>query len=173
MPMTDTDRLATPADLADVLRRLTSILRGVEALPGPAQQRFWEDLRVPADDLRVDADVSLRTVTMLYNILATMCGPRLNELLTGDAKEYYERMLAEMQTMQRHPWEAFLDQKFEETKGAGLAASVTLAIVGKIGRGTVKRADADGKLLVLTDTGRDRYFASKDILVLEFEKTPA
>lgn len=48
MQMTDTDRLATPTDLAVTLKRLTTILREAEALPSAAQQRFWDDLHMPA-----------------------------------------------------------------------------------------------------------------------------
>lgn len=177
MPMTDTDRLSTPSDLVDTLKRLTTILREVEALPEIAQQRFWDDLHMPAEDLHIGADVGLRTVTVLYNILNVMCGPRLAELVNGEVKEYYERMLAEMQTMQHREWEAFLDQKFEAAKGTdhegSIAVTVAIHTVRDIGRGLLSRVDSAPKLLKLTSAeGKERYFASKDIIMMEFEKSP-
>ena len=168
--MTDTDRLSTPSDLTDTLKRLTTILREVEALPDPAQQRFWDDLHVPVHDLQIATDVGLRTVSVLYNLLNVMCGPRLAELVNGETKEYYERMLTEMQTMQEREWDAFLDQKFETAK----SIMVTLAIhrLRDIGRGLLSRVEGAPKLLKLTtDDGRERYFTSKDIVTLEFDKT--
>jgi len=175
--MTDTDRLATPADLVDTLKRLTTILRETEALPSAAQQHFWDDLHMPAGDLRIGADVSLRTATVLYNILSTMCGPRLTELLNGEVKEYYDRMLAEMQTMQEREWDALLDQKFEAAKGTdhegSLAVIVAIHALKEIG-GLLSRVDGAPKLLKLADTeGRERYFASKDIVTLEFKEPKA
>lgn len=174
MAMTDTDHLSTPADLAGVLARLTAILRDVEALPAAAQQRFWDDVDMPVEDLRIDADVSLRTVTVVYNVLSTMCGPRLVELVSGDAKEYYESMIAQMKEAMHREWDAFLDQKFEETKGTdhegSVSASVTIHTAKDIGRGLLRRIDGGAKLLVLTDAeGRERYFASKDIIMMEFK----
>jgi hypothetical protein len=174
MPMTDTDRLATPADLMDVLRRLTLIMRNVEALPATAQQHFWDDLQMPVEDLRIDADVSLRTVTVFYNLLVTMCGPRLTELVNGDAKEYYESIISQMKEATHREWDAFLDQKFEETKGTdhegSVFASVTIHTAKNLGRGLLRRIDGDPRLLKLTDAeGRERYFASKDIVMMEFE----
>jgi hypothetical protein len=178
MPMTDTDRLSTPADLVDVLGRLTTILRDVEALPATAQQSFWDDLHMPAEDLRIDADVGIRTVSVLYNILVTMCGPRLTELVNGDAKEYYESIIAQMKEVTHREWDAFLDQKFEEAKGTDHEGSVTGAVTihtaKDLGRGLLRRVDGGLKLLKLTSEtdGRERYFASKDIIMMEFEKTP-
>jgi hypothetical protein len=178
MPMTDTDRLSTPADLMDILKRLTTILRDVEALPATAQQHFWDDIHMPVEDLRIDADVSLRTVTVLYNILVTMCGPRLTELVNGDAKEYYESIICQMKEATHREWDAFLDQKFEETKGTDhegiVFASVTIHTAKDLGRGFLSRIDGDPRLLKLTDAeGRERYFASKDIIMMEFEKASA
>jgi hypothetical protein len=175
MPMTDTDRLATPSDLGDTLKRLTTILREVEALPEPAQQRFWDELRVPAEDLRI-ADAGMRTVAVLYNIMSAMGGPRLAELVNGEVKEYYERMLAEMQTMQHHEWEVFLDQKFEASKGTEhegrIEVTVAIHTVRDLGRGFLSRVDGAPKLLKLTSTeGKERYFASKDIIMMEFGNT--
>jgi hypothetical protein len=169
MPMTDTDRLSTPSDLMDTLKRLTTILREVEALPDPAQQRFWDDLHVPIDDLHIATDVGLRTVSVLYNLLNVMCGPRLAELVNGEAKEYYERMLTEMQTMQHQAWDALLDQKFETAESVMVTAAIHT--LRDIGRGLMSRVEGAPKLLKLTtDDGRERYFASKDIVTLEFEK---
>lgn len=175
MPMTDTDRLATPSDLVDILKRLTTILREVEARPETAQQRFWDDLHMPAEDLRIGAEVGLRTVTVLYNILNVMCGPRLAELVNGEVKEYYERMLTEMQMMQPREWEGFLDQKFEAAKGTehegSLAVTVAIHSVRDIGRGCLSRVDSAPKLLKLVHAdGKKRYFAIKDIVMLEFDK---
>ncbi|HSX23245.1 MAG TPA: hypothetical protein VLE97_10780 [Gaiellaceae bacterium] len=175
--MTDTDRLSTPADLVEALKRLTTIMREIEALPDAAQKRFWEELRIPATDLRIGADVSLHTANVLYNILSTMCGPRLAEMLNGEVKEYYDRMLAEMQTMQEREWDALLDQKFAATKGTDHEGSVAVAEVAvhtlrEIGGGRLRRVDGAPKLLMLTDEkGRERYFPSKDIIALEFEKS--
>lgn len=173
MPMTDTDRLSTPADLADTLTRLTTILREVEALPDPAQQRFWDDLHIPVDDLRIAVDVSIRTATVVYHLLSTMCGQRLAELLNGETKEYYNRMLAEMQTMQEREWDALLDQKFAATKGTdhegSLAVAVAIHTLPDIGRGLLSRVEGVPKILKLTSVeGRERFFASKDIGTLEF-----
>lgn len=176
--MTDTDRLSTPSDLVDTLKRLTTILREVEALPETAQQRFWDDLHMSAEDARIGADVSIRTTTVLYNLLNVMCGPRLAELVNGEVKEYYERMLTEMQTMQHHEWEALLDQKFEAIKGTAhegsLAVTVAIHSVKDSNRGLLSRVDGAPKLLKLTsDEGKERYFAIKHIAMLEFVKTPS
>jgi hypothetical protein len=169
MPMTDTDRLSTPSDLGDTLKRLTTILREVEALPETAQQRFWDDLRVPVEDLHIATEVGMHTVSVVYNLLTVMCGPRLAELVSGESKEYYERMLTEMQTMQQREWDAFLDQKFATTKSITVTASIHT--LHDIGRGILSRVEGAPKLLKFTtDDGRERYFASKDIVMLEFEK---
>ena len=168
--MTDTDRLSTPSDLTDTLKRLTTILREVEALPDPAQQRFWDDLHVPVDDLRIGHDVGFRTVSVLFNLLNVMCGPRLAELVNGETKEYYERMLTEMQTMQQREWDAFLDQKFETDKSIMVTAAIHT--LRDIGRGLLSRVEGAPKLLKLTAVdGSERYFASKDLVMLEFDKT--
>lgn len=177
--MTDTDRLSTPADLVSTLTRLGRILRDVEALPDTAQERFWDDLHMPAADLHIGANVSLRTVTVVCNILSTMCGPRLAELLNGEVKDYYERMLAEMQTMQEREWDELLEKKLEESKGTAHEGSIRVAAIAihslnDIGRGLLSRVDGAPKLLKLTDAeGRERYFASKVIVALEFEKLSA
>ena len=178
MPMTDTDRLSTPVDLVGALSRLTLILRDVEALPTTAQQHFWNDLHLSVEDLRIDADVSLRTVTVLYNILLAMCGPRLTELVNGEVKEYYESMIAQMKEATHREWDGFLDQKFEATKDTdhdgSLAVSLTLHTVKDIARGLLRRVNGNPRLLMLTDAeGRERYFASKDIITMEFDKGSA
>ena len=178
MPMTDTDRLSTPVDLAGALSRLTLILRDVEALPATAQQHFWNDLHLSVEDLRIDADVSLRTVTVLYNILLAMCGPRLTELVNGEVKEYYESMIAQMKEATHREWDGFLDQKFEATKATdhegSLAVSLSLHTIKDSARGLLRRVDGNPRLLMLTDAeGRERYFASKDIITMEFDKVSA
>lgn len=106
-----------------------------------------------------------------------MCGPRLTELLNGEVKEYYDRMLAEMQTMQEREWDALLDQKFAATKGTDhegtLAVTVAIHTRKDIG-GLLSRVDGAPKLLKLTDVeGKERYFASKDIVMLEFMESKA
>ena len=123
-------------------------------------------------------DVSLRTATVVYNLLSTMCGARLTELLNGESKEYYDRMLAEMQTMQEREWDALLDQKFAATKGTdhegSLAVTVAIHTLQDIGRGLLSRVEGVPKILKLTNAeGRELYFASKDIVTLEFEKLSA
>lgn len=167
--MTDTDHLSTPIDMVTVLLRLAKIMRDVEALPDNAQQRFWEDTLhslngLPIEDLRLDAGVSKRSVSALYNLLVGMCGPQLVEMVNGDVKAYYEGLLTQMKTMMDCEWDVFLDQH----KGA--AVSVALRSTNNIiGKGTLKRV-ADSKILKLTDDdGEERYFSSKDIVMLKLE----
>lgn len=169
MPMTDTDRLATPADMADVLRRLMKILLDLETLPESAQDRFWEDDRhIALEDLRIDP-ISMRSVTVLHNILVTMCGPRFAEMVNGEVKDYYERMLAQVKEGMTREWDVFLDQKFDETLGTDHEGSITaraaLATIGSIGAGSLSRVS---KIFKLTDVnGVERYFSSKDIIMME------
>jgi hypothetical protein len=191
MQMTDTDRLSTPADMVDLLKRLPAIIRDVEALPDNAQQGFWEDVdhslqAIPAEDLRLNETVSLRSVHALYNILSAICGPRLAEMVNGEAKEYYERLLTQMQEMtQRPPWEVFLDQKFDETKGTAHEGSlavtmVVLASIKNIGSGVLRRVGCDSKLLTLSiatvvndsEVTKERYFTTRDIIMMELAQSP-
>ncbi len=178
--MTDTDHLSTPADLRNVLKQLTTILREIETLPEPAQQRFWDDLHMPAEELQLGAQVSLSTVTVMYNVLRAMCGARLTEMVNGEAKEYLDRMLAEMQSMQNSEWDDLLDQKFkaevpegtEPTEGAEqpLAVSMTLrAVQNNLGQGLLSRVPDSSLLKLKGADGRERYFSSKDIVLLQFE----
>jgi hypothetical protein len=191
MPMTDTDHLSTPTDMVKLLKLLPTIMRDVEALPEGAQQRFWEDVdsslqAIPVEDLRLNDAVSLRSVRVIYSILSTICGPRLAELVNGEAKEYYERLLTQMQEMtQRPPWEVFLDQKFDETKGTthegSLAVTmVVLASIKNIGSGVLRRVGCDSKLLTLSiatvvngsEVTKERYFTTRDIIMMELAQSP-
>jgi len=181
--MTDTDRLSTPNDMVDLLKRLTTVVRDIEAVPDNAQQRFWDEVdhslrETPAEDLRLDDAVSMRTVHMLYNILSTICGPQLAEMVNGATKEYYESIISQMKEVTHRPWDAFLDQKFDGTKGTeheGCLAvdAVSLHTTDNIGRGLLRYVAGDSKLLMLTtDLGRERYFSSKDIIMMEFDRSP-
>ena len=183
MPMTDTDRLSTPADMAELLKRLSKIMRDIEALPDSAQQRFWEDTSHKletgsTEDLRLN-DVGMRTVTTFYNILVWMCGPKLAEMVNGETKEYYERLLSQMKVATHCEWDAFLNQLFDETKGTdhegSITATVALRTINSLGCGTLRRVDSESSLLKLTDmrpdTDKERYFSSKDILTVEIART--
>jgi len=182
MTMTDADHLSTPVDMVELLKRLTKIMRDVETLPDVAQQRFWDDTEhhlqeTPAEDIRL-ANVGARSVTVLYSILVSMCGPKLNEMVNGATKEYYEGLVSQMKAMASCEWDLFLDQKFDETKGTdhegSIIASVTLRTVGAVVWGTLRRVDGDSSLLKLTtDDDREHYFLSKDILKVEITKPPA
>lgn len=174
--MTDTDHLSTPADMATVLARLAAILRDVEGLPANAQQRFWNDLQVPAEDIKIGPDVSLLTTQVLYNILATMCGPRLAELTNGATKDYYDKLMEEMRTMAHREgeWDTFLDTEFDQHKGLSseghVAASVTLHGPKDLGHGKLKLVPDAPQLLALVDSeGRERYFARSSILMLNID----
>jgi hypothetical protein len=185
MTITDTDHLSTPADMVEIVKRLAKFMRDVETLPDNAQQRFWDDTEhsletITSEDLRLDGAISARSVSVLYNILVAMCGPRLSEMVNGATKEYYESLITQMKEMAEREWDAFLDQKFEETKGTGhegcITTSLALRTLNNIGRGTLKRVDGSSKLLKLTDEGpcRDgeleRYFSSRDIIMMEFTR---
>lgn len=181
--MTDTDRLSTPNDMTELLKHLTTIVRDVEAVPDNAQQSFWDEVdhslrETPAEELRLDDAVSMRTVHMLYGILSTICGPQLAEMVNGATKEYYESIIAQMKEVTHRPWDAFLDQKFDETKGTEhegclAVAAMCLHTTDDIGRGLLRHVDGDSKLLMLTnDGGRERYFSSKDIIMMEFDRSP-
>lgn len=173
MQMTDVDHLSTSSDMVDVLKRLTKIMRDVESLPDNAQARFWDDTQQGAgevpEDLRIGQEVSTRSVTVLYNILANMCGPKLAEMVNGQITEYYERMLEQLKTVCQ--WDTFLDEQFEAAKSAGrdesIAAEVTLHTVSKVGQGTVRRVEGNSKLLTLTTPDRTaRHFSSKDVIMM-------
>lgn len=185
MPITDTDRLSTPADMVDLLKRLAKIMRDVETLPDNAQQRFWEDAghhlnAVPNEEINGSA-VSTRSVTVLRNILLSMFGQQLAEAMREDAHEYYDKMMVQLKEASARPpsdWDNFLDERFEATKSTdhegSITASVYLATINRIGCGTLKRVD--GSLLKLTSAegqgsgaaGTERYFSSKDIIMMEF-----
>jgi len=178
MRMTDVDHLATSTDMVDVLKQLTKIMRDVESLPDNAQTRFWDDTQqdigeVSVEDLRV-GQMSTRSVTVLYNILANMCGPKLAEMVNGQITEYYERMLEQLKTVSQ--WDTFLDEQFEEAKSAGreesLVAEVTLHGARTIGQGTVRRVGGNSKLLTLTTPDRTvRHFSSKDVSMMVITPT--
>lgn len=181
MPMTDTDHLSTPTDMADLLKDLTTIMRDVETLPDTAQLRFWDDVNhnlqtIPEDELLLGDVISMRSVNVLYSILSTICGPKLAEMVNGATKEYYESIIAQMKEVTHRPWDAFLDQKFDETKGTEhegclAVAAVSLHTIDAIGRGLLRYVAGDSKLLRLTtDTGKERYFSSKDIIMMEFDQ---
>ena len=193
MTMTDTDHLSVPTDMVEILKRLTKFMRDAEALPDKAQQHFWDATEhsleaISSEDLRLDGEASERSVRVLYNILSAICGPQLAELVNGEAKEYYERLLAQMQEVtKRPPWDVFLDQKFDETKGMDHegrldVAMVVLSSINNIGRGVLRRVEGNSKLLTLTGNGvmwdgkevpQERYFTSRDIIMMEFAPTPS
>jgi len=177
MQMTDVDHLSTSVDMVEVFKRLTKIMRDVGSLPDNAQARFWDDTQqgigeVPVDDLRIGQEVSARSVTVLYNILSNMCGPKLVEMVNGQTTEYYERMLEQLKEQLKTvtQWDTFLDEQFEAAKSAALdeslTAEVTLHTVKTIGQGTVRRVGGDSKLLTLTTEGMVRLFSSKDIITM-------
>jgi hypothetical protein len=185
MTITDTDHLSTPADMVEIVKRLAKFMRDVETLPDNAQQRFWDDTEhsletITSEDLHLDGAVSARSVSVLYNILVAVCGPQLSEMVNGATKEYYESLITQMKEMAEREWDAFLDQKFEETKGTGhegcITTSLALRTLNNIGRGTLKRVDGSPKLLKLTDEGPchdgelERYFSSRDIIMMEFTR---
>jgi hypothetical protein len=186
MPMTDTDHLSTPTDMVEILKRLTKLMRDVEALPDNAQQRFWDDTEhsleaISSEDLRLDGAASARSVSVLYNILVAVCGQQLAEMVNGATKEYYESIISQMKEVTHRSWDTFLDQKFDETKGTdhegSVGASVALHTLNNIGIGILKRVEGTSKLLSLTDVTPDsnktRYFSSKDIIMMEFtRRTP-
>lgn len=176
MPMTDTDRLATPTDLAAVLTRLTAILRDVEGLPANAQQRFWDDLHISVEDLDIGTDVSLLTTSVLYNLLKTMCGPRLAELTNGETKDYLAKMMEQMRSMAHRegPWDAFLDKELDQHKGlsseGNVAASVTLHGPKDLGHGNLRLVPDAPQLLVLVNLdGSEHYFTRSSILMLNID----
>lgn len=182
--MTDTDRLSTSADMVDLLKHLAKIMRDVEALPDNAQQRFWDDTNhgleaIAAEEFRLEHTLTASSVRVFYNILATMCGPQLAEMVNGASKEYYESIISQMKEVTHRSWDTFLDQKLDETKDTdheGVAVvSVRLATINDIGGGLLKRVEGVSKLLKLTDTRladkTECYFSSKDIILMEFART--
>ena len=49
----------------------------------------------------------MRTVSVIYNLLSTMCSTRLTELVSGEAKAYYDDMLAQMKVLGDCAWDEF------------------------------------------------------------------
>ena len=180
--MTDTDRLSTPTDLAESLSHLTEIMRDVETLPDNAQQRFWDDftrLQIPIEDLRIGT-ISKRSVNILFNLLSTMCGPQLAELVSGELKESYERLIAQTQEALGGDWDTFLDQKFAEIKGTKNEGRIRVVSVelrsSSIGGGFLNRIDGVHIMKLTEIVGgkpKERYFSSKDIAAVEFAPGPA
>jgi hypothetical protein len=180
MPLTSTDDLSTPASMVELLRDLTTIMEDVGALPDAAQQRFWEEtdraLRmIPAEELQLTGTLSKYTVSVFYGILVNMCGSQLTEMVNGEAKEYYERVITQMKEVTQRSWETFLDEKLAATADGFLAvAEVSIDSAGYLGSGVLRYVDGASKILKLTTSdGRERYFSSRDIVVMEFEKAPA
>ncbi len=180
--MTDTDLLSTPVDMVELLKRLTTIIRDVETLPDVAQQRFWNDtehclMEVSVEDLCLADVIGIRSVTVLYSLLVSICGPKLKEMVNGEAKEHYEGLISQMKSMSNCEWDSFLDQMFDNAKGTnhegGINVSVTLRTVGSIIVGTLSRVGSSSSFLKLTDmrigSDKEYYFLSKDILMMETE----
>ena len=180
--MTDTDQLSTPTDMVDIVKRLTAIMREVESLPDSAQKRYWEDANavlttIPPEELRIGAhgEISQQSVHVLYSLLVSLCGPQLSALLNGEVKEYYEGMIAQMKEAMHDEWESLLDRKFEDPASH---EGIPIASMGLrstyAGSGLLTRVDGSPKILKLTDAeGHERYFSSKDILLIEFGPPPA
>jgi hypothetical protein len=181
MQMTDTDHLSTPADMVAFLKRLTKVMRDVEAIPDAAQQRFWEDTAsiLQNEDpqlVSLPGGGSLRSATVLYNILASMCGPQLTEMVNGVAKEYYESLIAQMRDM-THDWDMFLEQLFDKTKGTDREDSLyaTVALRHASLSGALKHVPGSSNILAMTGVppnGKTCFFLKKDILALEITATP-
>lgn len=181
MPLTDTDRLSTPNDMAELLKRLTAIVRDVETLSDNAQQRFWDDVNgslqeIPAEELRLNDVVSMRSVNVLYSILSTICGPQLAEMVNGATKEYYESLISQMKEVTHRAWDAFLEPKLDAAKDTGVTVvSVSLASNNNLAGGIIRRVEGTAKLLKLTDPRPDskteHYFSSKDIIVMEIVRS--
>jgi hypothetical protein len=184
MPMTDADDLSTPAEMADVLRRLTKIIRDVEALPDNAQEQFWDGTdkalsTVPTHELLLDAVASQRSVRALYALLVNLFGQELATMVNGEMAQYYEKMVAHMKEAagQQSDWDDFLDHQFTATKDTDhegvLRASVAIHTVGTIGHGSVRRVDGSRILKIIPDVGAgtrkraERHFSSRDILTME------
>jgi hypothetical protein len=180
MRMTNADRLSTPTDMVELLKYLTRIMRDVESFPDAAQQRFWDEAEsalcnLSSDDVLLKGEAGTRSVTVLYNMLLSICGPKLTEMVSGMSgitKEYYENIIANMKKMPNSAWDAYLDQKFDETKGTDhegeIFASVTLCTRDKIGDASLSWVDGISGVLRMTDpSGEECYSLSKDIIMLE------
>jgi hypothetical protein len=185
MPIADTDHLSTPADMVGLLKRLTAIIRDVEAMPDNAQQRFWDGTNqglrdVPIEELKIDVgSISTRTVSVLYAILVNTFGPKLGEMVRGDNSEQIEKMIAQIKESSARPrseWDTFLDEQFAAVKGTEsegtIDAQVSIAQVGPIGRGPVSRICGASELLMLSlwdaeNSIKERYFSSRDIVMMD------
>ena len=178
MPITDTDSLSTPDDAVAVLVVLTKLIRDVEALPEQAQERFWEDAgrsvnALPREEVRIDVPVSARSVRVIYNLIAGIFGQQLIDMVNGDNAKALEQMLDQLrQSADRATeWGTFLDEKFEVAKEAGNEGVIKTAGVYlnalTLGPGSISRVEGESNLLKMTCNDNDRYFASRDIVVMD------
>lgn len=178
--MTDTDNLSKPSDMVNILKLLTKVLRDVETLPDSSQQRFWNevdfDLRsTPPEEIVVDR-IGERSVSVVYNVLTAICGPKLAETVNGGLKQYYEDILAKVneRAVSDGAWEMFLERHFavaDKIEISGIAISGV-----NVGGGTLMRVDGVPQFLKLTNMRDTKnmvdetecYFATKDVVMVEF-----